>query len=101
MNHLSSYLNDHLSGSVVALEMLAHLETAHTELGTALRQLRDEILADRHGQCPEEHPYHETHGEMQPGACQARPMPAAQGRSQRAESPQRLHPALFNPLPSD
>jgi len=27
--HIATYLNDHLAGSVVALELLEHLEAAH------------------------------------------------------------------------
>ena len=47
--HIATYLNDHLAGSVVALELLEHLETAHA--GTALENifatLRSDIEADR------------------------------------------------------
>jgi hypothetical protein len=47
--HLTKYLNDHLAGSVVALELLDHLSATHskTELGTFFRQLRFDIAADR------------------------------------------------------
>jgi hypothetical protein len=47
--HLATYLNDHLAGSVVAIELLEHLQAA--QAGTAverfLAQLRAEIEADR------------------------------------------------------
>jgi hypothetical protein len=47
--HLSTYLNDHLAGSVAALELLEHLEKAHP--GTATAQfaaaLRSDIETDR------------------------------------------------------
>ena len=47
--HLATYLNDHLAGSVVALELLEHLEAAHA--GSALENffaaLRADIEADR------------------------------------------------------
>lgn len=48
-NQLSAYLNDHLAGSVVALELLAHLEQAHagTTLAATLGTVRAEIAADR------------------------------------------------------
>lgn len=48
-SHLSAYLNDHLAGSVVALELLAHLEHAHagTPLAQTLAEVRAEIAADR------------------------------------------------------
>lgn len=48
--HIGAYLNDHLAGSVVALELLKNLETAHhgTELERLLFGLRADILADRH-----------------------------------------------------
>ena len=47
--HLATYLHDHLAGSVVALELLEHLETAHsgTDLAPFLAKLREDILADR------------------------------------------------------
>ena len=48
-HHLATYLNDHLSGSELALELLEHLE--RTYAGTALArfavELRVEIEADR------------------------------------------------------
>jgi hypothetical protein len=47
--HLGTYLNDHLSGSVVALELLGHLEAAYA--GTAicpfLAELKADIVVDR------------------------------------------------------
>ena len=47
--HLATYLNDHLSGSVAALELLERLEGAHagTDLALALAGLRAGIEADR------------------------------------------------------
>jgi hypothetical protein len=47
--HLATYLNDHLAGSVVALELLEHLEKAHAGTATArfAAQLRADIEADR------------------------------------------------------
>lgn len=46
---LATYLNDHLAGSVVALELLDHLEEkhSHTSLRAFFSQLRAEITADR------------------------------------------------------
>ena len=46
---LATYLNDHLAGSVVALELLDHLEKAHSEdpLRDFFRELRRDISADR------------------------------------------------------
>ncbi len=48
-DHLATYLNDHLAGSVVALELLEHLEAAHAEdpLHDFFRELRADITADR------------------------------------------------------
>ncbi len=47
--HLAAYLNDHLAGSVVALELLGHLETEHA--GAPIAEfasiLRPEIEEDR------------------------------------------------------
>ena len=47
--HLASYLNDHLAGSVVAIELLENLQAAYA--GTSLEQfcaeLRNDIEADR------------------------------------------------------
>ena len=47
--HLATYLNDHLAGSVVALELLDHLEAVHSEdpLRDFFRELRRDISADR------------------------------------------------------
>ena len=67
---------------------------------TLLGRGQPEFLSDRHGQGPEQQPHHETHGEMQPGAGQGRPMPAAQGYPQRAEAHQRLHSAPAVSMPS-
>jgi|ERR1051325_1944855 hypothetical protein len=46
---LATYLNDHLAGSVVALELLEHLEAVHSRepLRDFFRQLRADIAADR------------------------------------------------------
>ena len=46
---LSTYLNDHFAGSVVAVELLEHLESTHadTPLKTFFTELRTEIEADR------------------------------------------------------
>lgn len=47
--HLATYLNDHLAGSVVALELLDHLKSTHadTSLSDFFRQLCADITADR------------------------------------------------------
>ncbi|MDB5312393.1 MAG: hypothetical protein JWO38_6595 [Gemmataceae bacterium] len=47
--HLAIYLQDHLAGSVVALELLGHLEKAHTgsELERFFARMREDITADR------------------------------------------------------
>jgi hypothetical protein len=47
--HIGVYLNDHLAGSVVALELMDHLEKSHAGTGIKdfLVNLRAEILADR------------------------------------------------------
>jgi hypothetical protein len=49
-HHLSTYLSDHLAGSVVALELLEHLEKNHheAELQKFFAGLRKDIVADRH-----------------------------------------------------
>jgi hypothetical protein len=49
MKHLATYLNDHLAGSVVALELMEHLETAHRDSTVAgfLATLRADVAADR------------------------------------------------------
>src|ERR1700677_2848030 len=48
--HLATYLQDHLAGSVVALELLEHMENSHTgmDLGRFFARLREDITADRH-----------------------------------------------------
>ena len=47
--HLATYLNDHLAGSVVALELLEHLESSYagTALESFFKGLSAEITADR------------------------------------------------------
>jgi hypothetical protein len=47
--HIATYLNDHLAGYVVALELLDRLQATHSddELGTFFTQLRADISADR------------------------------------------------------
>jgi len=47
--NIATYLNDHLAGSVVALELLQHLEAAHdnTPLAEFFSKLRTDIEADR------------------------------------------------------
>ena len=47
--HLATYLNDHLAGSVVALELLEHLGKAHPGTPTErfATELRADIAADR------------------------------------------------------
>lgn len=46
--HLATYLNDHLAGSVTALELLGHLEAAHPGPVAAFAAwLRAEIEADQ------------------------------------------------------
>jgi hypothetical protein len=47
--HVATYLNDHLAGSVVAVELLEHLEKAHagTETGRFAAGLRADIEEDR------------------------------------------------------
>lgn len=48
--HMATYLNDHLAGSVVALELMEHLEAVHagTPLESFFAELRAEVTADRH-----------------------------------------------------
>lgn len=48
-DHMATYLNDHLAGSVMALELLDHLEATHSEseLSTFFKQLRADVTADR------------------------------------------------------
>ncbi|WP_439625521.1 hypothetical protein [Gemmata sp.] len=47
--HLVTYLHDHLAGSVVAIELLEHLEQAHggTDLAPFFATLRQDVLTDR------------------------------------------------------
>jgi hypothetical protein len=45
--HLAAYLNDHLAGSVVAVDLLERLEAADTDMTESLAQLRADIEADR------------------------------------------------------
>ena len=47
--HLATYLNDHLSGSIAAIELLEHLESAYAgkELERFFAALRKDIEADR------------------------------------------------------
>ncbi len=49
INNLGTYLNDHIAGSVVALEMMEHLEKVHanTPVGHELAEIRAEIASDR------------------------------------------------------
>lgn len=41
------YLNDHLAGSVTALEMLSHLEPAYPDLASFVARLRTDIEEDQ------------------------------------------------------
>jgi len=47
--HIATYLNDHLAGSSVAIELLEHLESAHkgTDVERFAAELRADIAADR------------------------------------------------------
>lgn len=47
--NLETYLNDHIAGSVVALEMMEHLEKVHANTAVAheLGEIRAEIVSDR------------------------------------------------------
>ena len=49
IKHLSVYLNDHLAGSVTALELLANLAAAYrgTEVERLALEIRAEVAADR------------------------------------------------------
>ena len=49
IEHLATYLDDHLAGWVVALEVLEHLETAlsGTDLATLFAKWREDMLEDR------------------------------------------------------
>ena len=48
-SHLSTYLNDHLAGSVAALELIEHLAAKYpgSTLETFLAELQPEIVADQ------------------------------------------------------
>jgi hypothetical protein len=46
-DHLATYLNDHLAGSVVAVELLERLQAAGADMTECLAQLRSDIEADR------------------------------------------------------
>jgi hypothetical protein len=48
-DQLSAYLNDHLAGSVVAVDLLSNLETLQPDLAVKgfVDQLRSEIIADQ------------------------------------------------------
>ncbi|MGE0517605.1 MAG: hypothetical protein AB7P78_01200 [Candidatus Binatia bacterium] len=48
-DQLATYLNDHLAGSVVAIELMEHLEAvhAHSPIGRAVGEVRGEVIADR------------------------------------------------------
>ena len=47
--HLATYLNDHLAGAVLALELLEHLEGVHSEdrLGDFFKELHADVATDR------------------------------------------------------
>ena len=45
--HLATYLNDHLAGSLIAVQILEHLESEATDLIQDLGALKAEIEADR------------------------------------------------------
>jgi hypothetical protein len=47
IEHLATYLNDHWAGSVVAIEVLEHLEAEAADLAPHLRMLRTDIETDR------------------------------------------------------
>jgi hypothetical protein len=48
-SNLATYLNDHLAGSIVALELMQHLEKLHndTEVDRLIASLRADVLVDR------------------------------------------------------
>jgi hypothetical protein len=46
-DHVATYLNDHLAGSVTALEILDHLAEEATDIAPFLARLKNEIAADR------------------------------------------------------
>jgi hypothetical protein len=47
--HIATYLNDHLAGSLVAIELLEHLESVHkgTDIERFAAELRADIAEDR------------------------------------------------------
>lgn len=45
--HLATYLNDHLAGSMAALDLLEHLQATHPERAQLLKNLYDDIDQDR------------------------------------------------------
>jgi hypothetical protein len=45
--HLATYLNDHLAGSIAALEIVDHLATEAPDLSAMLRTLKKDIEADQ------------------------------------------------------
>ncbi len=49
IQHVGTYLNDHLMGATAAVELLEGLESAHadTDLSSTLAGLRADILADK------------------------------------------------------
>ena len=47
LDHLAVYLNDHLAGSVAAVELLMALEKTHPDIETALAALRAEVEQDQ------------------------------------------------------
>lgn len=53
MKELNSYLNDHLAGSVSALELIGHWANAHKDepLGAFFAELEAEIKADQNKLC--------------------------------------------------
>jgi hypothetical protein len=46
--HLATYLNDHLAGSNLALEIIDHLTKENPDLTPALTALKTDIYEDRH-----------------------------------------------------
>jgi hypothetical protein len=49
MKELASYLNDHLAGSIAAVELLAHLIESHgdSELGKLFKELHADVTSDQ------------------------------------------------------
>jgi hypothetical protein len=45
--HLATYLNDHMAGSLIAVEVLEHLEAEASDLMSDLGALKADIAADR------------------------------------------------------